>query len=179
MNQKSDLEKYVEYGIAGVPEIKGSEKRYWLGEFRERVILALTFEQIYRKEALKVVEEKCKDKRVDKIILEDNVQSTVAEKFMELASKYDKDYKMIDTQNKLGEIALVLASNEAVDEKDVLIKQMPILPDIFYNAKNKKLCKKHMQMLKEEAPLFVDEFQEITFLDRVMGVKCGVCDKID
>ncbi|TCO78804.1 YueI family protein [Marinisporobacter balticus] len=176
MNQKSELEKYTEYGLSGSPQIKADEKRYWLGEFRERVIFALTYEQINRKEAVKIVEEKCKDHSVKKIIIEQDVQDVIAEKFMDVANKYQKDYKMIDTQNKKGEIALVLVSNEAVDEKEIVMDEIPMLPEAFYHSKNKKLCKKHMEILQEKAHFFIDEFEEITLLDKMMGIKCGVCE---
>ncbi|MCT4619029.1 MAG: YueI family protein [Marinisporobacter sp.] len=175
MNNQSELEKYVEYGVAGTPQIKADEKKHWLGEFRERITFALNFEQINRKEAIKMVEEKCKDGRVNKLILENSVLDTIAEKYMDVAKKYDKEYKTID-MNTNKEIALVLASNEAVNEKDILIEKLPVLPEAFYHAKNKKLCKKHMQELREEAPLFIDEFEEITLLDKMMGISCGVCE---
>ncbi|MCT4607187.1 MAG: YueI family protein [Marinisporobacter sp.] len=177
MNNQTELEKYVEYGVAGAPQIKADEKKHWLGEFRERVIFALTFEQINRKEALKIVEEKCKNQRVHKLILENSVLDTTSEKYMDVAKKYDKEYKTID-MNENREIALVLASNEAVNEKDVLIEKLPIFPEVFYHAKNRKLCKKHMQKLREEAPLFIEEFEEITLLDKMMGISCGVCEHI-
>ncbi|QXM06703.1 YueI family protein [Crassaminicella indica] len=178
MEKQSELEKYINYGLSGTPQIKADEKRRWLGEFRERVVFALTFEQINRKEAVKVVEEKCKDERVDKIIVESSVLDTVIEKFMDIAKKYNKDYKTVDMQNTNGEIALVLASSEAVNESCVLIEKLPVLPDIFYHAKSKKLCKEHMEILKKEAPMFIDEFEEITFLDKMIGIKCGVCESL-
>ncbi|QZY55529.1 DUF1694 domain-containing protein [Crassaminicella profunda] len=178
MNKQSELEKYTEYGLSGTPEIKADEKKYWLGEFRERVIFALTFEQINRKEAVKVIEEKCKDERIDKLIVESSVLDTITEKFMDLAHKYDKDYKTIDMNGTNKEIALVLASNEAIDERQVLIKELPKLPDEFYYAHSKKLCKKHMEELQKKSPMFMDEFEEMTLLDKMMGIKCGVCEVV-
>lgn len=178
MNEKSELEKYTEYGLSGSPQIKADEKKRWLGEFRERVVFALTYEQINRKEAVKIVGEKCKDNKVKKIILEDRVQESIAEKFMDLANKYNKYYKMIDIKNEKKEIALVLASDEAVDEEEVLMDKIPSLPEDFYYATNKKLCKKHMEMLQQQAPMFIDEFEEITIFDKMIGTKCGVCEKL-
>ncbi|WZL73620.1 YueI family protein [Clostridiaceae bacterium 35-E11] len=176
MTPKNELEKYVEYGVSGTPELKRDEKRHWLGEFRERVVFALTYDQIYRKEAVKIVEEKCKDNRVDKIIVSNKVNQTISGKYMDVAHTYHKDYKTIDLQEEKGEIALVLASQDAVNEKQVLLEKMPSIPEKFYQAKSKKICKAHMDELHKTAPLFVDDFEEISLFDKMLGVKCSVCN---
>jgi uncharacterized protein YueI len=176
MTPKNDLEKYIEYGLSGTPELKRDEKKHWLGEFRERVVFALTYDQIYRKEAVKIVKEKCKDDRVDKIIVSNNVNQAISGQYMDVAHTYHKDYKTIDLQDEKGNIALVLASEDAVDEKQVLMEKMPLLPEKFYLAQNNKLCKFHMEELQKSAPMFVDEFEEISFFDKLVGVKCSVCN---
>ncbi len=173
---KDNLEKYIDFGLSGSYQIKAHEKKYWLGEFRERIAFALTKEQIYRKEAMKIVEEKIKDPRVDRVVVHNGVSEIVAGKYMDIANKYKKDFKMIDMQNTNQEIVLILASNEAINEEKVVLEELPLLPDKFYNARNNKLCKVHMKELEDEAPMFVDEFKEISFFDKMMGIKCGVCN---
>ncbi|MEW9123144.1 MAG: YueI family protein [Thermotaleaceae bacterium] len=173
---KNELEKYIDFALGGAPEIKREEKRRWLGEFRERVIFALTYDQIQRKEAKKVVEEKIKDRDVKRIVLHMDISPEIAGIFMELAKNYDVDYRSIDSPELKGDIALLLASDDAVDREQVMMEDMPLLPDKFYHAKSKKLCKNHMEELKEQAPLFVDDFEEVTFFDKMVGIKCGVCD---
>ncbi|WP_129596082.1 DUF1694 domain-containing protein [Anaerophilus nitritogenes] len=173
----NDLEKYVQYGVTGTPQIKADEKRIWLGEFRERVVFALTYDQIYKEEAIKVVKEKCKDERVKKIIIENNIRSEIAEKFMDISKEFQKDYKTIDMGDKKGDIALVLASDDAVEENNIILEKIPSLPQEFLNIKNKKICKKHIEFLQKEAPFFVDEFKEINFLDQFVGIKCEVCER--
>lgn len=175
MSPKDDLEKYIDFGLSGSYQIKGAEKRYWLGEFRERIVFALKKEQIHRKEAMKILEEKLKDSRVARVVVHNGISDILAGKYMDLAGKYKKDFKMIDMQNKNQEIALVLASDDAVYEENVLIDQLPVLPDRFYNAKNNKLCKSHMEELEKIAPMFKDEFEEISLFDKLIGINCGVC----
>lgn len=177
MNEKSDLEKYAEFALSGPPQIKADEKRYWLGEFRERIVFALSFEQIEVREALKLVEEKLQDSRIDQVIIHSGVRDSISEKYLELAHQYQKDYKQVDLQNPKQEIALVLASKEAVNEENVMTDHIPLLPKQFYNASGRKLCTKHMEELRKEAPRFVDEFEEIGFLDKIMGIRCGVCSQ--
>jgi|GEM_PF-2003946 len=173
-----ELEKYIEFGLSGSLEVKGQEKRYWLGEFRERIVFALTLEQVNHREAIKITDEKLNDTRIDRIVVYSGVKQDVAEKYMDLAKKHKKDFKIIDMQNKKQKIALALVSNEAVNEQNVLTEKMPILPEKFLNARNNKLCKAHMEELKRIAPLFTDGFEEVSLSDRMVGVACGVC-KID
>ena len=130
----NDLEKYVQYGVIGTPEIKADEKKVWLGEFRERVVFALTYGQIYQEEAIKVIKEKCKDERVQKIIIENSVRLDIAEEFMDLSKEFKKDYKTVDMGDAKGKIALVLANDDAVDEENVLVDKIPSLPKEFLNT---------------------------------------------
>ena len=173
--ENNQLEKYKEHGISGTPQIKGQENRMWLGEFRERIIFALTQEQIKRKEALKVVKDKINNGNIDKIILREDISESIKENYMDIAQKAQKNYKEIHKNSTSGEIVLVLASNEAVNQKEVLLKELPILPEKFYKAKSNKLCKKHMEELEDIAPLFVSEFEEIGLFDKLGGAKCAVC----
>ena len=172
-----ELEKYIEFGLSGSFQIKGSEKKYWLGEFRERIVFALSKKQVHRKEAIKITDEKLKDTRVNRLVLHSGVSDLVKGKYMDLAKKHHKDFKIIDMQNENQELALVLASDDAINEENVIIEKLPLLPDYFYNAKSNKLCKIHMEELKNIAPIFIDEFEEVSFFDKMVGITCGVCNK--
>ena len=86
MTDKTELERTIEYAIRGAPQIKVDEKRKWLGEFRERVILGLTMEQSHTKEALRHVEDALKHDMAEIII-----QSIC---WMEVMSEYMKLHKV-------------------------------------------------------------------------------------
>ena len=174
-NKGNELERYMDFALGNIPEIKKDEKRRWLGEFRERVIFALTKDQIKRREAIKVLEEKIKDGKAKKLIINMKVGPEISGAFMELAAKYDLDYKSVDSPDHRGDIALILASDDAVNVENVVLEVLPLMPEKFYQAKSKKLCKEHMEELKNEAPMYADEFEEVTFFDKMVGIKCSVC----
>ncbi|AOT70066.1 YueI family protein [Geosporobacter ferrireducens] len=178
MTDKSlnELERYIDLALGNVPELKQDEKRRWLGEFRERVVFALTEDQIKRREAKKVLEEKIKNGEAKKLIMNMKIAPEISGRFMELAAKYDLDYKSVDLPNQKGDIALVLASDDAVNVENVVLEELPSMPDKFYQSRSRKLCKDHMEELKNEAPMYVDEFEEVTFFDKMVGIKCGVCE---
>ncbi|MFZ5968900.1 MAG: DUF1694 domain-containing protein [Bacillota bacterium] len=177
MNDKPQLEQYIEYGLHGIPEIRGEEKKHWLGEFRERVLFGLTFQQIARKDAIFVVEEKIKDSKVKKVIVSSNVNAKIAGEYMALAGKNQKDFKIIDFPERKGDVALILASDEAVNVDDVIPDQKSFLPDAFYAAIGEKLCEKHMEELEHAAPQYAHHFEKVTLFDKMVGIKCGMCEK--
>lgn len=175
MGSNHELEKYVEFALSGAPEIKGDEKRRWLGEFRENVVFALTDDQIQRKDIWRILEDKIKDPRVSRMIVKGQVNGEIAGKLMEICRKAGKDYKTINNPDFKGDIAMILASHRAVDEDDIWIDPGSLLSDKFYHAKSNRLCKKHMEELKELHPQFADDFQELTFVDKLAGITCGIC----
>ncbi|MBB6216351.1 uncharacterized protein YueI [Anaerosolibacter carboniphilus] len=176
MDEKNQLERYIDFALYGTPEIKADEKRNWLGEFRERVVLALTDEQIQRDDALQLVEEKMKDRRIDALIVKGQVNQEIAGKLMTICQRTGKDYRSVNRPDSKGDVAMVLVSDEAVNEEEVILDTSTLLSDQFYNARNNKLCKKHMEELRAQYPQFENRFEEISVVDKMIGTKCGVCE---
>ncbi|MCT4593936.1 MAG: YueI family protein [Anaeromicrobium sp.] len=175
MQFESELEKYTTMGLAGGFEIKGEEKKLWLGDYRERIVFALLDEQIMKKEALVILKEKVNDERIDKLVIRNDIPEMTRDKIMDMAKLANITYKEIEKDDTRGPIALTLASKEAVEVRKVLMDTMPHLPEKFKKSKSKYLCEEHMEELKKEAPYFVNEFKEINFFDKLTGEKCGVC----
>ncbi len=118
MDEKTELEKTVEYAIWGPPQIKADEKRKWLGEFRERVILGLTMEQSYLEEALDCVEDALKHDMAELIIVNQNILMETMAEYMKLAKDTGKRFKSVATDNKEA-MGVVIASSEAVEIDNV------------------------------------------------------------
>lgn len=172
-NQKSELEQTLQRGIYGPPKIKGEEKKVYLGEFRERVIVALSVEEVFYDEAVKVAEEALQDPKAHRLIVNHNkLTSPWTKKYMALARKYDKEYKSFHTEEKEA-MGLVVASREAVNRQNIRVK-LQLLPDKFQHAYHNKLCKDHYEELEEIAPERVKEFKKLGVLDRLLGKSCGV-----
>ena len=73
---KNELEKTVAVGIHGAPELRPEEKRRYLGSFRERVIQAVTFEQLRTKAGLQVMVEALQDPRGVELLIHDAARGT-------------------------------------------------------------------------------------------------------
>ncbi|AKL93740.1 hypothetical protein CACET_c02240 [Clostridium aceticum] len=173
MSEKTDLERTIEYALNGVPEIKAKEKRKWLGEFRERVVLGLTIEEAKKIEAINVVKEGLKDSAAEMLIVNNNIPMETAGKYMKLAKEMNKEYKSVATEAQEA-MGVVLASRSAVDREDVtpVIKE---LPEKFHHVKHKELCSKCYEELQHLSPEAAKEFKKLSFVDKVIGLYCGAC----
>lgn len=116
MYNKDKLEDYVRFGISGVPEIKKDEKKVWLGVYRERVLFALDKSHLTKAEHFEGLEAKAKDQRVHQIIVNSTVIDSIRIKCMQIAKKYEKDFKTVNGQS---DIAIILASKDAIDIENV------------------------------------------------------------
>lgn len=177
MQFDSELEKYATMGMHGGAELKADEKKCWLGDYRERIIFALSEEQVNKKEALAVLKKEIEHDKTDKIVVRSDVSEIVKDKLMDIAKNKDITYKQVEKNTTKGPIVVTIASSEAVEKENVLIDRMPHLPEIFKKSKNKYLCDKHMEILKKEAPFYVNEYETINFLDKLFGKECGVCSQ--
>lgn len=120
MSDKSELEKTAQYAATGVPELKPDEKRKWLGEFRERVILGLTIDQVYRDEHITYVKKALEDSMAHILILNQKIPMNIVTKYMKLAKDADCDFKTVSTNSEKA-MGLVVVSREAVERENVEI----------------------------------------------------------
>lgn len=118
MADKSELEKTVEYAIGGIPQLKPDEKRKWLGEFRERVILGLTMDQAYKSEAKDYIKNALNDSMAEIIIVNQKIPMDIVSKYMKLAKDTDKEFKTVMTNNE-DAMGIVVVSRKAVERENV------------------------------------------------------------
>ncbi|MCC5909646.1 MAG: YueI family protein [Clostridiaceae bacterium] len=175
MSDKNELEKTIEYALRGTPELKPEEKRKWLGEFRERVLLGLTKEQVRKTEAYHVVKTALQDPMAEMLILNGNIPMEINSKYMRLAKEMNREYKSIATDFSEA-MGLIVASRQAVDREDVTpeIKEMPAK---FKNTTHKELCSDCYQELESVAPEATEEFKKLNFLGKMIGLYCGACER--
>lgn len=136
MKGKSELEKTVEYALGGAPKIKPDEKRKWLGEFRERVILGLTIEQVYEKNATAYVEKAIKEKEAEIIIVNQKIPMEVVSQYMKLAKDTGKEFKTV-LPNHEGAMGIVVASSKAVERENVELETLE-MPEIIEESSPKR-----------------------------------------
>jgi len=179
MDNKSELEKAVEFALRGTLDLKTDEKRKWLGEFRERVVYGLTKEEASQPEAMPHLEKVMEDPEAEMLIVNNNLPPEVITKYMQLAKKANREYKSVATDSKEA-MGLVIASRSAVDRENVEGK-IKMLPPKFKNLKGKKLCSKCYNEIQENYKEYEGLFEKVTFGDKLIGIKCGACeeDKVD
>ncbi len=122
MNDRSELEEMIARGIQGDPELKKDERRKYLGEFRERVLKALTFEQIAEPGTYPEIREAMKDERAKKLIISQQADLNEAREYIQLARKRGLKFTVVDNPEYTGNIGLVVVSDKAVDVKDIMVK---------------------------------------------------------
>ena len=181
-DNKSKLEKIVEEGLYGKPEIKKEEKKRFLGEFEERVIRYLTYDQVVEPGTYPQILEAIKDSVAHKLIIDRRVENKRAQDYIELARENNLQFKRVDSPDFKGDIALVVVSDREIDvenrevkNRQESLKSRGISDSIIKNA-GKKLCDDCWQELKEKAPEELINYQKMSWLDKVTGNKC-VCQQ--
>ncbi|MFW5980406.1 MAG: YueI family protein [Halanaerobiaceae bacterium] len=179
--EKSKLEKKVEEGIYGQPEIKKGEKNRFLGEFKERVIKYLTYDQVVEEGVYPEIEEALKNPAAKKMVIDREVDMSYANDYIELAQKENISFKRAHSPSFKGEVALVVVSNKAVNVKkrkvinrEERLKKKGISDNIIKN-KGAKLCKDCWNELKEKAPEELKNYEKMTWFDKISGIKCINC----
>ncbi len=102
-------------GIYGKPEFKKEEKNRFLGEFKERVIRHLTYDQVVEPGTYSEILQAIKHPEAEKLIIDRNVDLDKAHDYIELAHQHNLSFKRIDSPELKGDIALVVASDDAVE----------------------------------------------------------------
>ncbi|WP_418654991.1 YueI family protein [Anoxybacter fermentans] len=183
VERKSNLEKTVEYGLYGTPELKKEERLRYLGEFRERVLKALTVEQVEEPGVYPEILDALCDPRASKLILRRDIDLERARDYLELAKKKKVAFKRVDSPKFKGDIGLVVVSSNAVDESHILVEDRKErlralgLSEDLINAVGKKLCLKCWNKIETLYPKELINYRRITWLESLTGTRCAVCSR--
>jgi len=112
---KEDVMDYLKRGMYGTPELKPEEKKRYLGEFRERVVLALTQKQVRGKDIPRQVYEALDAYRDITIVLNGDMEYEAIGKYIRLANERDVPYRKVHNGLHETEIGMVIASPVPVD----------------------------------------------------------------
>ena len=179
--EKSDLEKKVMHGIHGTPELKKGEKNRHLGEFQERVICFLQYDQVVEPGVYPEVLDVIRQSEAKKLVIARRVSLDKAQDYIDLARQNNLTFKRVDSPEHRGDIALIVASDQAVEVKKREIPkrkdklQKLGIPDNIINNVGGKLCPKCWQELEEKAPEELINYKKASWLERLLGVKCINC----
>ena len=165
---------------------KQLEKNIFLGEYKERVIAALTKEEVEEKGVYKEIIQALKNKDAKNLKISRDIEFSKIRDYVIEAEKIGINYQLVDGLSYSGNIGLVVSSDDALENQaeDPVIKSVPQrfkdkgLPDIYYESLGEKVCDFHKKVIHDEMPEFEEKYRELTFLDRVLGVKCPICEKL-
>lgn len=179
--EKSKLEEKVMEGVYGKKELKKSERNRFLGEFKERVLRYLTYDQVLEPGTYPEILDAIRNPEAKKLIIDRGVDLKAANDYVKLASQNNLLFKRVDSPDFKGDVALIVVSDHAVDisNRKVLsrverLKDKGISDKIIENP-GAKLCKKCWNILAEKAPEELDNYKKISIMDKITGHKC-LCD---
>lgn len=112
--KSSELEKTVRRGIHGTPQLRPDEKRRFLGFFRERVIQAVTFDQLRNRDGLQVMTSALKDPRGVELVIHKKARAQAMPLIVD-ARKTGLDFTIVSNPNLVGNVAVLLVAKDAVD----------------------------------------------------------------
>ncbi len=162
------------------------EKNTYLGEYKERVIVALTFSQVKEKGVYPEIEKALEDVNAKKLLISRNLDFEYSKKYIEMSKRKKIPYKLVDSIVNTGNIGLVVVSDDALDNPldNPVVKTAKEkfkekgLPDVYFEALEKSICDFHMDIVKKEIPEYQKKYKELRFLDRLFGAKCPICQKL-
>ena len=162
------------------------EKNSFLGEYKERVLAALTFDEVKEKGTYNEIEKALGNREAKKMIVSREADFSCIKKYLEMAKRKHISCKMMDNLLNTGEVCLVVASDNALDhplENPIVESKIEKirgknLPDIYYKAMGNKLCSFHSDIIEKEIPEYKNYYGKIEFLDSLFWTKCPVCQKL-
>lgn len=90
------------------------EKNCFLGEYKERILAALTFDEIKEKGVYQEISTALDDKSAKKLIVSRELDFNCIKKYIDMAKSRNISCKMIDNLLNTGEVGLVVASDDAL-----------------------------------------------------------------
>lgn len=163
------------------------ERNQYLGEYKERVIVALTKSEVEEKFIYPEVIKALKKKIVSKMIISRDLELSKIKKYITLAKEMKVSFKMVDSLSYVGDIGLVVVSSEALKNipKDPVPKSFlerildAGLDEVYYKALGKKISKEYYEIIEEKLSELLIYYKPITFFDKISGTKCIIKEKLE
>ncbi len=162
-----------------------SEKGFFLGEYKERVIAGLTKLQIIEDAVYPEIIESIRDKRAVILKMSREIKLNKLKPYIREAEKVKLKYELVDGISYLGDVGLIVAAKEAIEEQmeNLIIRDMDQdfidagLGEIFSKNRGKKIDSECYEKVLEKLPQYANEFKKLNIIDRLLGRKCPICKK--
>ncbi len=176
--RKSAMEQALQVGMHGVPQLRKKERSQHLGQLRERILKALTYEQIEERGTYPEIAEALEDPRARRLVISSQADLQAASEYIHLARESGVLFTKVDSHKYSGEWGLVVVSEEAVDVEDISVPlrrerlRAKGLPEELIDAVGGKICARCFRLLEERAPEEQINYRKQSFFDRPLGAKC-------
>lgn len=183
---KMDMMRTIEKAKDRVMEVK-IERNMYLGEYKERVLAAITMLQVQEKGIYPEIVRAIESKEATKVLISRELGFDFAKKYISLAKQKKIPCKLVDSLVNTGKIGLIVAADDAITD-DISYNPVVLtrkekfenakLPSIYFESLEKEICNFHLEVIKRELPEYLGNFKEIGFLDKCFGTKCPICKKL-
>ncbi|MEH7093675.1 YueI family protein [Neobacillus vireti] len=127
--ERKTVEDVLQQGIYGPLETKPEERRKYLGTLRERIIVALTKNQVAETNIYPQIEQSMKEYPQAQLLLNGNMVYEELSKYVKLAAKNKLEHKIVTNKEHDTDIGLVLAMNTAIDKKEIFVSTKVQIPE--------------------------------------------------
>lgn len=162
-----------------------AEKNFYLGEYKERVLGALTKEQLVKDGAYEEIFYLMEQPEAYLLKLSRDVGLKNLKPYINYAEKIGLKNQLVDGLNYKGEVGLVIVSKEAVinQREELIIRDMDQdfidagLGQIVSKSRGSRICSKHYHKIEELLPNYVNDFKKIGVLGKLLGHTCPICEE--
>jgi uncharacterized protein YueI len=117
------MDDYIQQGIHGIREIKPDERRKFLGTLRERVVVALTKQQVREPGTYKEIEDLMKKNKDATLFLNGTMDYSEISDYIKIANKIGSKFIISTNKEANTDLGLVLANDHAINKEDIYIKK--------------------------------------------------------
>jgi uncharacterized protein YueI len=117
-----NIDDYIDKGLKGTPETKPSERKEYLSQLRERVILALTNGQVMQAKVYMPLGDLMKRYPGSRLYLDGDINYAHLSKYTKMANQHNIPFTIVDDKTSSTNIGLVLANPHAVDKDEIFVE---------------------------------------------------------
>lgn len=121
--KRANLEDYLEKGMYGPKQTKLKERKKFLGTIRERIVVALTKNQIMEPGVYPEVEMLMNEHPKTILLLNGELSYSYLSKYIKKARQNKIPFSIVRDKDHCTDIGLVLAYQHAIDKDDIFIKK--------------------------------------------------------
>lgn len=162
-----------------------AERDQYLEEFKENIIVSLNKKDIESGIIYPEIVEAMHEPDAVLLKMRRDIPLKFLKPYIEVAEKINLRFTLIDALNFVGDVGLVVVSKDAMDNKnnDVVLDTIEQkfknagLSEAYPKNFGKKICRKHYKLLSERLPLFKGSFKEFSFMDKILGHVCPICEE--